>query len=134
MAFCHKCGAELYSDSEFCQHSGTPVKKEASENITSGFREVLPEPAAEAVPETPVNSPVPAQGPAAQPAVVQLPNQPAHVREDAFVPFEPAPLVFAHPVAVEVEHVQGDPALRHAVDHGQHGLFIVGGREGGREP
>ena len=56
------------------------------------------------------------------------------IREHRLVPVEVAPLVLLHPVAVEVEHVQRDVALRHAVDELHDGLLVVLRREGGGQP
>ena len=57
-----------------------------------------------------------------------------HVVEHGLVPGEVAPLVLLHPVAVEVEHVQGDFPLGHAVHKAAHGLLVVAGGEAGGQP
>ncbi len=56
------------------------------------------------------------------------------VREDVRVPLEVAPLVLAHPEAVEVEDGERDAALGHAVHEGRHGLLVVRRGEGRGEP
>ena len=56
------------------------------------------------------------------------------IREHGPIPVEVAPFVFLHPVAVEVEHVQRNVALFHAVYEAHDGLFVVLRCEGGGEP
>ena len=47
------------------------------------------------------------------------------IREHRLIPVEVAPFVLLHPVAVEVEHVQRNVALFHAVYEAHDGLFVV---------
>jgi hypothetical protein len=56
------------------------------------------------------------------------------VGERAGVPFEVAPLVFAHPEGVEVEHAHGQVAPGHPVDEPGDGAFVVAGGERRRQP
>lgn len=61
--------------------------------------------------------------------------QHAHrVREYTGIPLEIGPLVFAHPEAVEVEHMQRQIALSHSFYEGVHRSFIVVRCERSRQP
>ena len=69
-----------------------------------------------------------------QPARLQALDEALGVREHALVKGEVAPAELLHPEAVEVEDLQGDAALGHAVHEGGDGLLIVVRGEGGGQP
>ena len=56
------------------------------------------------------------------------------IRELGGIPPEACPLVFLHPEAVKVEHLQGDIPLRHAVNKGGDGFLVIGSGKGGGQP
>ena len=56
------------------------------------------------------------------------------VREHSLVPCEVAPVEFLHPEAVEVEYLERDIALRHAVDEAGNCSLVVVGGEGCSQP
>ena len=56
---------------------------------------------------------------------MQPPDHPLRIREGAGIPGEVGPGQAAHPVAVEMEHGQGDAPLRHAADEAGDGLFVI---------
>ncbi|MNS23590.1 hypothetical protein D3C72_554120 [compost metagenome] len=64
-----------------------------------------------------------------QPLVLQAANHPFRVRESHRVPFKITPLEGFHPEAVEVENMQRQIALGHAVDKAVHRRFVVVGGE-----
>ena len=70
----------------------------------------------------------------AQAACLQPLQHPLRVREDRLVPLKIHPVELLHPEAVEVEDVQRQVALLHALDEAGDGGFIVVGGEGGGEP
>ena len=69
-----------------------------------------------------------------QPPLVIALQHSFRVRETAFIPLEVAPLVFAHPEAVKMKDRKRDISLFHAVKHAGYRLFVIIGREGGRQP
>ncbi len=69
-----------------------------------------------------------------QPLLPEPAQHAGRVGEGVGVPGEVAPLVAAHPEAVEVEHAQRDAALGHAVDEAVDGGLVVVGGEGGGQP
>ena len=56
------------------------------------------------------------------------------IREHSLVPCEVAPVEFLHPEAVEVEYLERDIALRHAVDEAGNCSLVVVGGEGCGQP
>ena len=62
------------------------------------------------------------------------PEHPGGVREGVRVPDKVAPAVGPHPIAVEVEHPQGDIPVRHALNEGGGGFLVVIGGKGGGQP
>ena len=61
-------------------------------------------------------------------------EHPHRIGEGLLVPGEVAPVEALHPEAVEVEHAQGDIPIRHALNEGSGGLFVIVGGEGRRQP
>ena len=74
--------------------------------------------------------------PAAQPQslVCQTLQHCRRVRELGQIPLEVRPVVFLHPEAVEVEHLEGNVTLCHAADKRGNGLLVIGGGERGGQP
>ncbi len=70
----------------------------------------------------------------AQAALLQPLQHAGWVGENVRVPLEVAPVEPLHPEAVEVEDVQRQVAVGHALDEARHRSFVVVGREGRREP
>ena len=69
-----------------------------------------------------------------QPFLFQAADHPFRVGEGHRVPLKIAPLEGFHPEAVEVEHVQRQVALGHAVDKAVDRRFVVVSGEGGGQP
>ena len=69
-----------------------------------------------------------------QPFLFQAADHAFRIREGHRVPLEVAPLEGFHPEAVEVEHVQRQVALGHAVDKAVDRRFVVVSGEGGGQP
>ena len=64
----------------------------------------------------------------------QAPEHALRIGEHLSVPDKACPCACFHPEAVEMEHLQGDLPLPHAVEKCADGRLVVIGRERGREP
>ncbi len=69
-----------------------------------------------------------------QPFRLEALDHPFRVRESQRIPFEIAPLEGLHPETVEMEDVQRQLALGHAVDKAVHRRFVIVGGERGGQP
>ena len=69
-----------------------------------------------------------------QPFLLQAADHPFRIREGHRVPLKITPLEGLHPEAVEVEDVQGQVALGHAVDKAVNRRFVVVGGERRGQP
>ena len=69
-----------------------------------------------------------------KPPVVIALEHPHGIGEGLLVPGEVAPVEALHPEAVEVEHAQGDIPIRHALNEGRGGLFVIVGGKGRGQP